>query len=179
MKNLIPNKIRKLKKSDLPGLKSLITGIQNFKNEEKECALELIEYALKNRNQRDYIIYIAESGKNITGFIIYGWIDLTKGCYDLYWIATHKNSRKIVTGKKLMQHMEKDIKKRKGRSIFIETSSKTNYISARKFYTSCGYHKESCIKSFYDTSLNAVKTQIWIVISVYVLVAVIKKRLNL
>jgi hypothetical protein len=35
------------------------------------------------------------------------------------------------------------------------------------------------IKSFYGTSLNAVKTQIWIAISVYVLVSIIKKRLNL
>jgi len=35
------------------------------------------------------------------------------------------------------------------------------------------------IKSFYGTSLNAVKTQVWIAISVYVLIAIIKKRLNL
>ena len=35
------------------------------------------------------------------------------------------------------------------------------------------------IKAFYGTSENAVKTQIWIVISVYVLVAIIKKRLGL
>ena len=35
------------------------------------------------------------------------------------------------------------------------------------------------IKSFYGTSENAVKTQIWIAISVYVLVAIIKKRLKL
>ncbi len=34
------------------------------------------------------------------------------------------------------------------------------------------------IKSFYGTSENAVKTQIWIAVSVYVLVAIIKKRLN-
>ena len=34
------------------------------------------------------------------------------------------------------------------------------------------------IKSFYGTSENAVKTQIWIAISVYVLVAIIKKRLK-
>jgi len=33
------------------------------------------------------------------------------------------------------------------------------------------------IKSFYGTSENAVKTQIWIAITVYVLVAIIKKRL--
>jgi hypothetical protein len=35
------------------------------------------------------------------------------------------------------------------------------------------------IKSFYGTTINAVKTQIWIAVSVYVLVAIIKKRLNL
>ena len=35
------------------------------------------------------------------------------------------------------------------------------------------------IKQFYGTSENAVKTQIWIAISVYVLVAIIKKQLNL
>ena len=35
------------------------------------------------------------------------------------------------------------------------------------------------IKSFFGTSENAVKTQIWIAVSVYVLVAIIKKRLKL
>tara|TARA_B100000315_G_C14484991_1_gene544750 strand:- start:40 stop:1077 length:1038 start_codon:yes stop_codon:yes gene_type:complete len=35
------------------------------------------------------------------------------------------------------------------------------------------------IKAFFGTSKNAVKTQIWIAISVYVLVAIIKKRLDL
>jgi hypothetical protein len=35
------------------------------------------------------------------------------------------------------------------------------------------------IKKFYGVSENAVKTQIWIVISVYVLVAIVKKRLRL
>ena len=35
------------------------------------------------------------------------------------------------------------------------------------------------IKQFYGTSENAVKSQIWIAISVYVLVAIVKKRLNL
>src|SRR3989338_7066942 len=35
------------------------------------------------------------------------------------------------------------------------------------------------IKAFFGTSENAVKTQIWIAISVYVLIAIIKKRLNI
>ena len=35
------------------------------------------------------------------------------------------------------------------------------------------------IKAFYGTSINAVKTQVWIAVSIYVLVAIIKKRLRL
>lgn len=35
------------------------------------------------------------------------------------------------------------------------------------------------IKSFYGTNQNAVKTQIWIAVSVYLLVAIVKKRLDI
>ena len=35
------------------------------------------------------------------------------------------------------------------------------------------------IKAFYGTSENAIKTQIWIAISIYVLVAIVKKELKL
>ena len=35
------------------------------------------------------------------------------------------------------------------------------------------------IKAFYGVSENAVKTQIWIAVSVYVLVAIVRKRLGL
>ena len=34
------------------------------------------------------------------------------------------------------------------------------------------------IKSFYGTSENAVKTQVWIAIGIYVLVAIVKKELK-
>jgi IS4 transposase len=35
------------------------------------------------------------------------------------------------------------------------------------------------IKAFFGTSANAVKTQIWIAVSIYVLIAIIKKELRL
>ena len=35
------------------------------------------------------------------------------------------------------------------------------------------------IKAFYGTSENAVKTQIWLAVSIYVLVAIVRKRLGL
>jgi hypothetical protein len=35
------------------------------------------------------------------------------------------------------------------------------------------------VKAFYGTSENAVKTQIWIAVSIYVLIAIVRKRLGL
>ena len=35
------------------------------------------------------------------------------------------------------------------------------------------------IKAFYGTTENAVKTQIWIAVSIYVLVAIVRKRLGI
>ena len=35
------------------------------------------------------------------------------------------------------------------------------------------------IKAFYGTSINAVKTQIWIAVATYVLISILKKRLGL
>ena len=44
---------------------------------------------------------------------------------------------------------------------------------------SSGVKQNLRIKRFYGTSENAVKTQIWIAVSIYVLIAIVKKRLNL
>ena len=42
-----------------------------------------------------------------------------------------------------------------------------------------GFQDHLRIKAFYGASENAVKTQIWIALSVYVLVAIVRKRLGL
>ncbi|MDD5643879.1 MAG: N-acetyltransferase [bacterium] len=143
-------KIEKLRAADLPQLKALINNISNFKRSEKDCAMELIRFALKHKKQSDYIIYTAKVNCIAAGFIIYGMIDLTMGCYDLYWIAVHNDYRDNGIGKSLIQSMERNIKKDKGRAVFIETSSKPDYSSTRIFYEKCGYKKAAVIKDFYD-----------------------------
>jgi IS4 transposase len=46
-----------------------------------------------------------------------------------------------------------------------------------RFFKSIKLHLR--IKAFFGTSENAVKSQIWIAVSAYVLVAIVKKRLQL
>jgi len=73
------------------------------------------------------------------------------------------------------------------RLVFITNNFTLPAMTITKLYK-CRWHVELFfkwikqhlrIKKFFGTSENAVKTQIWIAISVYVLVAIVKKRLNL
>lgn len=50
---------------------------------------------------------------------------------------------------------------------------------ARNTLANANENRDLRIKAFFGTSENAVKTQVWIAISVYVLVAIIKKELGL
>jgi hypothetical protein len=73
------------------------------------------------------------------------------------------------------------------RFVFLTNNFKLKPLTVAKLYK-CRWQVELFfkwikqhlrIKAFYGTSENAVKTQIWIAISVYVLVAIVKKELNL
>jgi len=73
------------------------------------------------------------------------------------------------------------------RLVFLTNNFSLSSYTITKLYK-CRWHVELFfkwikqhlrIKKFFGTSENAVKSQIWIAISVYVLVAIIKKRLNL
>ena len=79
-----------------------------------------------------------------------------------------------------------DVKSQK-RLVFITNNFRLSALTIAELYR-CRWQVELFfrwikqhlrIKAFYGTSENAVKTQIWIAISVYVLVAIAKKRLNL
>lgn len=71
--------------------------------------------------------------------------------------------------------------------VFLTNNFSLSALTIPKLYK-CRWHVELFfkwikqylrIKAFYGTSENAVKTQIWIAICVYVLVAILKKELNL
>ncbi|OHB45946.1 MAG: transposase [Planctomycetes bacterium GWC2_45_44] len=83
-----------------------------------------------------------------------------------------------------ISYYDKDINKR---FVFLTNNFTLNAIIIAKLYK-CRWQIELFfkwlkqnlhIKAFFGTSENAVKTQIWIAVSVYVLIAIIKKELKL
>jgi aminoglycoside 6'-N-acetyltransferase I len=141
--------IRKLLSEDRTQLVSIVEGIDNFSEEEKTIAVELIDEAIANPNHEYYNVYVFVNDGNILGYHCIGKRALTDGVYDLYWIVVGSNSQNMGVGKKLLDHAEEFVKERNGRWILAETSSKEDYNATRNFYFRNKYSIVSEIKDFY------------------------------
>ena len=143
--------IRELLKNDREQIQRILTETKHFNEEEIKIAVELIDIYLNDANQKDYIIYVYESGdlKTAAGYICYGKRPLTDWTYDLYWIAVDPNIHGKGIGSALVKHMEKDLKTQGGKIVLIETSGKAEYENERRFYVKNGYEVQTIIKDFY------------------------------
>ena len=136
---------------DLTAVSSLVVSIENFNKAEVDCALELINIYLHDDNQTDYRVVVAEDClPSVRAYACWGPVPLTRGTYDLYWIATHPESRGRGFGQALMSYVEDRVKEEKGRLLVVETSGKGSYTATVQFYQRLGYEEESRIEHFYD-----------------------------
>lgn len=148
--------IRKLQSKDRKQLVSIVEGIDNFNDEEKQIAVELIDEAISKPNHEYYNVYVFENEGKISGYHCVGKRALTDGVYDLYWIVVDPKSQNKGIGKKLLDHVEKFVKEENGRWILAETSSKESYNATRNFYHRNNYSIVAEIKDFYTINDNLV-----------------------
>jgi len=152
--------MRKLRNDDIPQIEEILVATQAFTADEVSIAIELLETVIKSPLQQDYEVVIADVGDHVAGYVLFGPVPLTEGNYDLYWIAVDPNIQGGGVGRRLMKHVEKQVRQRGGRLLCLETSSQGSYLRTRKFYEQAGYVEESCIRDFYkpgDDRLTYVK----------------------
>jgi ribosomal protein S18 acetylase RimI-like enzyme len=129
----------------------LIVSIENFNPAEVDCALELVDIYLNDPKQLDYNVVVAEESiAGVHAYACWGPVPLTKGTYDLYWIATRPDARGRGLGHALMNYVERKVREHSGRLLAVETSSKESYARTIAFYRRLGYEEVSRIKDFYD-----------------------------
>lgn len=148
--------IRKLQYKDRDKLIEIINRIENFNEEEKKVAVELIDEALSKPEQEYYNIFVYDNDNNVEGYYCIGKRALTDGVYDLYWIVVDPVHQNKGIGKNLLIHAEEFVKKRRGRWILAETSSKENYFATRNFYMRNNYSVIAEIKDFYKINDNLI-----------------------
>lgn len=127
----------------------LTTSCTLFYPEEITVARELVEEHLVKGMASGYCFLFAELDGSVVGYTCFGPIPMTRGRFDLYWIAVLKNLQGAGIGKRLMEGTELRIKTMGGRRIYVETSSRKIYESTHRFYHACAYRIEAVLKDFY------------------------------
>jgi ribosomal protein S18 acetylase RimI-like enzyme len=143
--------VRPMTPADRAIIGGLVVSVENFNQAEIECALELVDLYLNDKKQADYHVVVAETAASgVQAYACWGPVPLTRGTYDLYWIATHPNSRGRGFGRALIAHLERKVLENGGRLLVAETSAKNSYEKTIEFYRGLGFEEASRIKDFYD-----------------------------
>jgi ribosomal protein S18 acetylase RimI-like enzyme len=142
--------IRKFEKSDIAQLSEIVRETKVFHEEEVSGAIELMEIAANEKDQKDYFLfsYVDESNA-IQGYYCVGPTPMTKSTFDLYWIAVHPRMHRKKIGRELLEHCEQQVKEMGGTLLVVETSSQPKYEPTRKFYLRNQYKDTAHIKDYY------------------------------
>ncbi len=146
--------IRKLKRRDRDRIGALVISSGKFNDVEIDIAMELVDEALAKEEKSGYMFAVLADEKDpasIHGYACYGPVPLTQGTWDLYWIVIDRAAQKKGLGRRLLEHVERDVVKREGRMLLIETSSQESYTPTVRFYERRGYRLEARVRNFYRT----------------------------
>ena len=97
----------------------------------------------------DEQLAVADGWRGAEIFACFGHAPCTEAAWDLYWIAVDRQRHGRGIGRSLLQTVEDEIRRRAGRIVLAETSSKAIYVATRAFYEHAGYVEEARIKDFY------------------------------
>lgn len=134
---------------DRSNVANLLERTKFFSEAEIRIGVELVEEKLSQETRSSYCFVFAEKNSHLLGYSCYGPIPLTDNSYDLYWIAVDPGHQGTGIGKTLLMTTEQRIKKSGGRRVYVDTSSRRQYLPTRRFYLSCGYKKAARLPDFY------------------------------
>ncbi len=142
--------LRDLQPSDRPALAQMLSRIASFDADDKKVALELIDIALQQPDQKDYLFVLAfEQGGQLAGYACFGPTPLTERAFSLYWIAVEPEISGKGIGTTILKAVEAKLAELKARMLLIETSSAPDYELTRRFYIKNGYPMVETLKDFY------------------------------
>jgi ribosomal protein S18 acetylase RimI-like enzyme len=134
---------------DEAALRRLVASTRVFYPEERKIALELLADRLRLGTKSGYSFVFAERAGRLLGYCAWGKVPLTRGSYDLYWIAVAPEAQGQGLGRALMRRVERAVARRGGGGLYIETSSRRVYDRTRRFYREAGYRAVARLRGFY------------------------------
>jgi ribosomal protein S18 acetylase RimI-like enzyme len=143
-------RIRPFIEKDRATLLSMLIKTQAFTSAEIGVAMELIDIVLKDRTQKDYQVDCMVDDQDLAiGYICSGPTPMTRGTFDLYWIAVDPGFQEQGIGSKLLDFLEGRVKAKGGRMILADTSTVPHYGKTQKFYVKNGFQEVAKIPDYY------------------------------
>lgn len=144
-------RIRPIEAKDREAIHRLVEGTKAFKAHEVEVAMELVDTALTQPGQGGYHPYVlVEEDGGIAAYACFGKNEMTAATFDLYWLATRADRMGRGYGRAIASFVEEEVRRRGGRLLVIETSSKESYGDTRAFYEKIGCTLAARLPDYYD-----------------------------
>ncbi len=141
--------LRQIREADRAPLLAMLRRIEQFKADEVDVALELIDASIQDSVRSGYACLVASEGDAILGYVCFGPTPMTQATFDLYWIAVSPDSQGRGLGKQIYAAFEAEAKRLQGRQVRIETSSKELYAATGGFYARLGFAVVGRLPDFY------------------------------
>lgn len=141
-------------------IREILDATSVFHDDEVAIALELFDETFAAGPARapydpgdgvanyEFVGSFAHEGQ-LVGYVCYGATPGTDRVYDLYWIATHPAFQGAGIGTALIDEVERRLRQREARLLVVETSSRADYASTRRFYEARGYTAAATVADFY------------------------------
>ena len=96
-------------------------------------------------------VFVARFGKEIIGVTGYWYDDYAEsGVYWLGWTYVDRKYQRQGIGQKLLDRVIRELKKQKARKLYVDTSSRSLYRPAIRFYLANGFKREGKFKDYYQ-----------------------------
>jgi ribosomal protein S18 acetylase RimI-like enzyme len=141
--------VRRASPRDRERIHEILVSTARFTEQEVGWAMELVDLAL-GPPQDNYEAHVIEDAVGaVQGYVLFGPTPMADAVYDLYWIAVDPRRQGQGVGQLLLRFVENEVRRRDGRMLLIETSSRRSYAPTVRFYRQAGYREISRIKDFY------------------------------
>ena len=151
--------IRKPNRIDADLLLDLADATGIFEeNEVKELLGSTLEQLFTAQLAADHLVWLIEDleQQKIVGWSYFAESGTAPGVWDVLWIGAHPKAHGTGASKFLLNEIEAEVGRRKGRLIIIETSSDPRLARARAFYPKLGYEERGSIPDFYARGISKI-----------------------
>ena len=151
MTNLV---IREAESKDHDGIVQIFDSHKHRgeENWDKDAAKLYFDEFFKNKNTSQDKVFVGTVDDNIVSVIGY-YPERSENVKDVFWVGwfyTHETHGKKGYGKALLNHVISELKDKKARKLFVNTSSNDFYEPAVSLYLRMGFKQEGTLEDFYE-----------------------------